>query len=139
DRSEMRFEAVFEPRPGFARRNVALADRKNLGIRCLTRDGLLALRSEQPLQAKGDGARASFVLRAGESRTFAVSFEEEGPAVLPALGESCRAALDHTLRFWQTWASRTVYDGPYRDAVLRSALTLKLLAYAPSGAVVAAP
>ena len=139
DRGEMRFEAVFDPRPRFARREVELRDRRNLGVRCLTRDGLLTLRAEEPFAPHGDSARASFVLRAGETRTFAISFEEEGPSVLPGLGDDCRAALDRTLDFWQTWASRTVYDGPYRDAVVRSALTLKLLAYAPSGAIVAAP
>src|SRR5205085_2813000 len=139
DRGEMRFEAVFDPRPRFARREIELRDRRNLGVRCLTRDGLLTLRAEEPFAPDGDGARASFVLRAGEARTFAISFEEEGPSVLPALGDDCRAALDRTLDFWRTWASRTVCDGPYRDAVVRSALTLKLLAYAPSGAIVAAP
>ncbi|TMB32491.1 MAG: glycoside hydrolase family 15 protein [Deltaproteobacteria bacterium] len=139
DRGEMQFEAVFEPRPRFAQYKVELRDRRNLGVRCHTRDGLLALRSEEPLEPRGDSARAIFTLRAGETRTFAISFEEEGPSVLPALGDDCQAALDHTLRFWRSWASHTVYDGPYRDAVVRSALTLKLLAYAPSGAVVAAP
>jgi len=139
DRGEMRFEAVFEPRPGFAQRPVELRDGRNLGIRCLTRDGLFMLRAEEAFATHGDSARASFTLRAGESRTFAISFEEEAPAVLPALGDGCRAALDHTLDFWRIWASRTDYDGPYRDMVVRSALTLKLLAYAPSGAIVAAP
>jgi len=139
DRGEMRLEAVFEPRPRFAQCKVELRDGRNLGIRCLTRDGLLMLRSDQPFSIHGGSALASFTLRAGESRTFAISFEEEAPAVLPALGEACGAALDHTLDFWRTWASRTAYEGPYRDMVVRSALTLKLLAYAPSGAIVAAP
>jgi GH15 family glucan-1,4-alpha-glucosidase len=139
ERGEMRFRVVFEPRPGFARSKVDLSDRRSLGIRCHTRDGLLTLRSEEPVEVRGESATASFTLRAGETRTFSVSFEEEAPAVLPAMGDECRAALDRTLRFWRTWSSRTSYDGPYRDEVLRSALALKLLAYSPSGAVVAAP
>jgi len=139
DRGEMRFEVVFEPRPGFAQRPVELRDGRDLGIRCLTRDGLFTLCAQEALSTRGDSAHASFTLRAGESRTFAISFEEEAPAVLPALGDACRAALDHTLDFWRTWSSRTAYEGPYRDMVVRSALTLKLLAYSPSGAIVAAP
>jgi len=139
ERGEMRFRLLFEPRPRFAELGVHLADRHNLGVRCRTRDGLLTLCSEEPLETTGDRAGATFVLRAGETRTFAVSFEEEGPSVLPAMGEGCRSALDHTLRFWRSWSSRTAYEGPHRDAVMRSALTLKLLAYAPSGAIVAAP
>jgi GH15 family glucan-1,4-alpha-glucosidase len=139
ERGEMPFEVVFEPRPGFARRKVDLADRGFLGVRCHSRDGLLTLSSQEPLRTDGARASADFVARASETRTFSLSFEDEGPAVLPATGERCREALDRTLRFWRAWSSRTVYGGPHRETVVRSALALKLLAYSPSGAIVAAP
>lgn len=49
------------------------------------------------------------------------------------------AQLDATLAFWNDWCKGCQYRGPYEQAVMRSALTLKLLAYAPTGAMVAAP
>jgi GH15 family glucan-1,4-alpha-glucosidase len=59
------------------------------------------------------------------------------PLVLPGRG-AVEARLDFTVRFWKTWCDARPYDGPWREMVLRSALALKALIFAPSGASTAA-
>src|SRR5207237_8444833 len=49
------------------------------------------------------------------------------------------AELAHTLYCWRSWLNQSTYNGPYIEEVQRSALTLKMLTYAPTGAIVAAP
>ena len=47
--------------------------------------------------------------------------------------------LRETERFWLDWSARCSYKGRWREAVIRSLITLKALSYAPTGAIVAAP
>lgn len=46
---------------------------------------------------------------------------------------------DETVRFWQDWVGRSTYTGRWREQLQRSAITLKLMTYAPTGGLVAAP
>jgi GH15 family glucan-1,4-alpha-glucosidase len=77
-----------------------------------------------------------FTVGAGQRETFTLtwnpSYQHRPYPVDPM------TALVATERFWQTWSDACTYDGPYRDAVLRSLLTLKALTYAPTGGIVAA-
>jgi GH15 family glucan-1,4-alpha-glucosidase len=99
----------------------------------------LALESETELDLRDRDVRARFVLPAGESATFVlehVSGEYEPHGHSP---DQMRELYETTVGYWRAWLSRSRYTGRWREMVNRSALTLKLLTYAPSGAIVAAP
>lgn len=78
-----------------------------------------------------------FTLKAGESAGLLLAYARGEPLVLPPRA-AVEDRLSWTCRMWQTWAASRTYDGPWREAVMRSALALKLLVYAPSGALAAA-
>jgi GH15 family glucan-1,4-alpha-glucosidase len=64
--------------------------------------------------------------------------EAGGDGFAPAEVARARKWLDETVAFWRSWAEMSTYDGPYGELVERSAITLKLLTYHPSGSVIAA-
>jgi GH15 family glucan-1,4-alpha-glucosidase len=74
----------------------------------------------------------------GESLTVWLSYAEEAPAVYPVISQAAEAIAD-TQAYWKGWTAGCRYDGPRRDEAVRSAITLKLLSYSPSGAILAAP
>jgi GH15 family glucan-1,4-alpha-glucosidase len=122
----------FEPRPNYARDRVPLTARGN-AIFCIDRSTALHLHSDVTL------ADGHVTLRRGQRADFALAFDDHTAAVYPPLGDGATDAIERTLRFWRDWSSQLAYEGDYREAVIRSALVLKLLTYAPSGAIVAAP
>jgi GH15 family glucan-1,4-alpha-glucosidase len=138
---EVEVEILYDPRPDYARVRPLLEQRGALGLRCEVDGASLTLRSELPLElADGDRcARGVARIRSGEHRYLSLTYSAEAPAVVPLLGEAARGRIERTVRWWQEWANRCTYNGPYREAVVRSALALKLMTYAPSGALVAAP
>ena len=79
----------------------------------------------------GEGENATFVLRRLDSRGRATGR-------CPGVGEAEELFRD-TVAYWRRWLSRCTYTGRWREMVERSALTLKLLSFEPTGAIVAAP
>jgi pentatricopeptide repeat protein len=89
------------------------------------------------IERVGDGLRATFTMREGESGRGVVleSMGGEPKNLEPA--ELEQLAKD-TERYWKSWLGRSTYTGRWRETVTRSAMTLKLLTYQPTGAPVAA-
>ncbi|GAA4872616.1 glycoside hydrolase family 15 protein [Kitasatospora terrestris] len=85
-----------------------------------------------------DGATASdFTVRAGERVRFVLTWQPSHLHTTPRTDPD--AALESTLAGWQQWSAGCQYRGEWREAVLRSLITLKALAYEPTGGIVAAP
>ncbi|MEV6653144.1 glycoside hydrolase family 15 protein [Streptomyces sp. NPDC051219] len=99
----------------------------------------LALTATEPLESDGQDVWAEFKLLEGESAVFAL--DRVGDDVVPRGCPQAEAAEQFaaTVAFWRRWLSESRYKGRWREMVHRSALTLKLLTYVPTGAIVAAP
>lgn len=136
---DIQMELVFSPRPDYARFTPRLESRGAEGVSCQTGLDFFHLRSDLPLNVDGADVRQCFTLRPGVRHYFGLAFSQDAPSVYPSTGSEAEQVIGMTLDFWRRWSERYSYSGPYRDAVLRSALLLKLMAFAPSGAVVAAP
>jgi GH15 family glucan-1,4-alpha-glucosidase len=97
------------------------------------------LRSEPEVHTWGEdfGTHSEFTVAEGERVAFVLTWHpshEPRPDLVDPF-----EALEHSVEDWRAWAARCRYDGPHRDAVVRSLITLKALTYAPSGGIVAAP
>ncbi|MBV9855732.1 MAG: glycoside hydrolase family 15 protein [Streptosporangiaceae bacterium] len=89
------------------------------------------------IERHGDGLRGTATLRAGQ--TGGVILESMGGPPRRITPEELQNLADETAKFWQSWVRRSTYRGRWREMVTRSAMTLKLMTYAPTGALVAAP
>jgi GH15 family glucan-1,4-alpha-glucosidase len=137
-RGHVEIEILFRPRAKFGRSPVRMKAVHGLGLRMEVGRGAYWLRSSAPLTIQDGEARLAIGLKQGEALQFSFSYAEESPAVLPLLGEDVARRIQRSIAWWREWSGRCTYQGPYRRQMVRSALALKLLAYAPSGAVIAA-
>jgi GH15 family glucan-1,4-alpha-glucosidase len=137
-RGQMRFRVECRPRFDYARAEHELVVGEG-GV--LFRGAALTLALESDREMNTDGRDVAFecTLEAGDWMNISLSRVEPGyqPRRFTE-GEATEAFL-HTVSFWRNWIGKSRYRGRWREMVHRSALTLKMLTYKPTGAIVAAP
>jgi GH15 family glucan-1,4-alpha-glucosidase len=107
------------------------------GIRAVAGPDTLILEAPIDLSNENFRTEAEFAVSAGQRVPFVLVWHASHEPAPPVVdGEEIVA---HTEQWWQEWSNRCTYEGPWRDAVIRSLITLKALTYAPTGGIVAAP
>jgi GH15 family glucan-1,4-alpha-glucosidase len=136
-RGEMRFRIDVEPRFDYARAE----HETSLHDGGAVFDGpelTLALHSPVPLRAATGSVVGEFALMPGESASFVLESLRHGDEPPRYTEEEAAELFESTVEFWRRWVGQSRYSGRWRETVHRSALTLKLLTYRPTGAIVAA-
>jgi GH15 family glucan-1,4-alpha-glucosidase len=137
-RGDMRFRLDLEPRFNYGRDEHETHQYEH-GIVFRSPALCLALQATTPFACDRRGVHSEFSLRAGESVTFVLE-QVDGDYIPRAYSEGeTREAYERTIGYWRRWLAQSRYRGRWREMVHRSALTLKLLSYQPTGAIVAAP
>ena len=136
-RGQIRFELECAPRFDYGRQShqLALAEQ---GAVFHTPTLQLTLHGPAGLERHGNDVRTKMTLRAGQVDGVVLESAADGPprTMTP---EELLGLFTSTARFWRGWLARSTYRGRWREMVARSAITLKLMTYAPTGALVAAP
>src|SRR5438045_84738 len=140
ERGTVKVEVLVRPTKGFALGTPELKMRggSDIFFECELNEGIYVHAINGQVTAKDGSIYISKELTAGQEFSVVLDYAADGEphsCSLPQVHEW----LDNTTRFWQQWSSQCRYKGEYFEAVLRSALTLKLLVFEPSGALLAAP
>jgi GH15 family glucan-1,4-alpha-glucosidase len=107
------------------------------GFTALAGPDALAFNTKVPFNSRDFRTTAEFTVTQGEQVSFTLTHfpSHQSRPPLPGPEETLAA----TERWWREWCGQCTYEGQWRDAVLRSLITLKALTYAPTGGIVAAP
>ncbi|MGH6946592.1 MAG: glycoside hydrolase family 15 protein [Kiloniellales bacterium] len=114
--------------------------RRDYGLSAVAGPDAVELHTGVPLDGRDMRTTATFTVREGEIVPFTLSYHRshKAPHFVPDRTES----LDRTVSWWREWSKRCHFehdDERWREAVMRSLITLKLLTFQPTGGIVAAP
>ena len=136
-RVEMNMELVL--RFGYGR-TVPWVQRRDYGISAIAGPDTVELTTRLPLRGENMKTVSNFTVAEGESVPITLSYH---PTLKrPHFVSDARVALEQTCAWWREWVSRSSFEDmpeAWREPVVRSLVTLKLLTFAPSGGIVAAP
>jgi GH15 family glucan-1,4-alpha-glucosidase len=146
-RGTMKFTADIKPRFDYGRKAHKLeltdegavfhCDGMELTVHAMGKRGTTPAELGTEFERAGEDLRGSRTLKEGESAGMVLEWMGGRPRRLP---DGNLQELQHqTAEYWRNWLRRSTYTGRWREMVTRSAMTLKLMTYAPSGALVAAP
>jgi GH15 family glucan-1,4-alpha-glucosidase len=107
------------------------------GIRAIAGPDTILVQSEVELRGENMTTVAEFTVAEGQRVPFALAWHPSHEPEPPPI--DAEEALKDTERWWREWSGRCTDKGPWREAVVRSLITLKALTYAPTGGIVAAP
>ncbi len=129
-----------ECRPAFDyAREPSQIERTPSGYRFSSKRQVVDLLTPLDCRVESEALVCEFVLKEGEEIPAVLAQANDvAPPPLEKLMAACQQEFEATLRFWRSWIARSRYHGRWREMVKRSCLTLKLLTFAPTGAIVAA-
>ena len=139
-RGSMEFRMECHPAFNYAR-NTHEAKLVDGGAKFFSKNLNIALAADIPLELDEHGAFAMFTLREACSTSFELH-ELKTKSLDEPIGisdDDADSLFHDTVDYWRSWVAKSTYRGRWREIVIRSALSLKLLTYEPTGAIVAAP
>jgi GH15 family glucan-1,4-alpha-glucosidase len=146
-RGSMRFKIEIQPRFDYGRAEHTLefsaggavfrSGDMHLTVHGIAPEGATLQSMGLDVEPDEKGLRWARTLREGEIGGVVLESMGGPPRLMPP--EEAQRLADDTAAFWRNWLRRSTYTGRWREMVARSAMTLKLMTYAPTGALVAAP
>jgi GH15 family glucan-1,4-alpha-glucosidase len=130
----MRMRLVLRPDYGSI---IPWVRRTENGICAVAGPDTLTLQSDVNLRNENFKTEAEFTISAGQRLHFVLIWHPSHES--DSVTADAETLLVQTEQSWREWSGRCTYQGPYRDSVVRSLVTLKALTYAPTGGIVAAP
>jgi len=115
---------------------VPWVQRDERGIHAVAGPDTLILETPVKLRGEDFTTVADFSVSAGEEIPFVLTWYPSHESPPPPI--NVQQAIQHTETWWRDWSAKCNYDGPWREAVMRSLITLKALTFAPTGGILAA-